>query len=61
MQENQLRLAGGEDITSTDEILKLLQTEEDFEKLCYGKGKQDDITVVSAWITSAMATPYKIT
>ncbi len=62
-QENQLKLAGGggEDITTTNEILKLLQTEEDFEKLCHGKGKQDDITVVSAWISSTTTNSIKDT
>ena len=25
--------------------------EDGFEKMCLGKGKQDDITVVSAWIS----------
>jgi hypothetical protein len=34
-----------------EEVIKLVQrSDEDFEKLCHGKGKQDDITVVSAWI-----------
>lgn len=28
-----------------------LQNDIDFEKLCIGKGKQDDITVVSLWIS----------
>lgn len=33
-----------------EEVMKLMQADEDFEKLCIGKGKPDDITVVSAWI-----------
>jgi lipocalin len=34
-----------------EEVLNMVkQKGYDFEKLCYGKGKQDDITVVSAWI-----------
>lgn len=34
-----------------EEVLKMIQrADEDFEKLCHGRGKQDDITVVSAWI-----------
>ncbi|CDW86953.1 UNKNOWN [Stylonychia lemnae] len=29
----------------------LLKSEQDFESMCYGKGKPDDITVVSMWIS----------
>ena len=32
------------------EILKMLEQEADLEKMSSGRGKQDDITVVAAWV-----------
>lgn len=51
----------GDYMAAPDEIMKLLQIESDFERLCHGKGKQDDITVVSAWISSTLTTSNKNT
>ena len=39
------------------EVLKILSMEPDYEKLCYGRGKQDDITVVAAWVASREQPP----